>query len=206
MELEGLDVAGFAGRYGLSERTVRRYLQLLSAPVWIQSAVVKGEPVPVGDGVETRRLDLTGAVELQRIHNTYLRQAEAAARAGAQDDKKGLDRAIAGAAKKAQQRAEAVKRRALKENWSRRRWQSFASAASSVKSEAKGEGGTDRPANARHLALHEEHEGRLVIHLDRLERGTRAEVRLLAERIGRLADLLTEFLDGGAYPSGEPRR
>jgi ParB/RepB/Spo0J family partition protein len=180
MELEQLDVPGFAARYGISERMLRRYLQLLGAPVWIQAAVVKGEQIQIGDTTELRKLDLTGAVELQRTFNTYLRQEEAAAKAAAKDAK-GLVRALAAAARKAQHKAEGVKRRALRETWSRRRWQDFASAAAQpLVAEPPTEDGREQDA------IFEASATRLVVHLDRIAGGGPAELERLASRLSQV--------------------
>ena len=193
MELEDLDTPGFAARYHLSERTVRRYLQLLAAPVWIQAAVVKGEQVKVGEGVEVRKLDLTGAVELQRIYNTYLRKEEAEARAKNQGDKMVAARAVSVAAKKAQQRAEALKRRAFRENWSRRRWQNFAADAAETPKAALVE--------KRQKPLFECSGSRLVIHLDRWAAASAGEIDSLRGHLGGMfagdASVGTGESDGG---------
>ena len=188
MEIEGLDAVQAAERYGISERTIRRHLALLEAPVWIQAAVVHGEEVALEDGTtERRKLDLTGAAELLRIFNTYLRRAEEAARAGTQasDESSGRDPQAAGA--RAQRKAEEVRQRALQEGWSRRRWQDFAAAAGREASSRAGPAGAGLARSPAWLFRSDE--DRLVVHMRCIEGSTAAELQRLAQC---LSDLLEQ--------------
>ncbi|OFX25436.1 MAG: hypothetical protein A2V77_15265 [Anaeromyxobacter sp. RBG_16_69_14] len=199
MEVEELDVAAAAARYGISERTICRHLQLLSAPVWIQAAVVKGEEVELADGSkEVRKLDLTGAVELQRTFNSYCRLEEAAAGTSSKAvrDQNDRERAAVEARgrAKAQCKAEAVKARALRENWSRRRWQDFAAAVAKqgpapIRSGIK----IPRPPGC----LFDSREDRLIVNVRCIAGGPVAELRRLARCLSELLERVEREADRG---------
>jgi ParB/RepB/Spo0J family partition protein len=184
MEIEQLDVGGAAHRYGISERTIRRHLQLLDAPLWIQAAVVNGEDVKLEDGsTEVRKLDLTGAVELLRTYNNYVRREQTMALGRpVKDDEAGAN-ALKVARARAQRRAEAVKQRALRESWSRRKWQAFAAAAGK-QPPANGECETARAAGR----LFQMSKKRLTVYVQNIQASSAADLQRLAQRLSELLE------------------
>ncbi len=194
MEMEGLDVSGFAERYLLSERQVRRYLQILEAPPCVQAAIIDGRDVEVEAGVtERRKLDLTAAVELMRVHRALLREEQAKAKKpggeGGHDPRREAD-----AAARATNRAQAVQRKALAENWSRSTWQNYAASVGARVADAVGEQNrTERSGATRSSRLFDATAAQFTVYLRRLDGSTpdalaeaRAQVAALLARLDAL--------------------
>lgn len=146
-----------------------------------------GEEVPLEDGMtERRKLDLTGAAELLRIFNSYLRH-EQAARAGSQgsDESRGQD--VQAAEVRAQRKAEAVKQRALQEGWSMRRWQDFAAAAGREAASRAAPAVAADPTRSS-AWLFRSDEDRLVVHVRRIEGSTAADLQRLVQCLSELLE------------------
>ena len=117
----GMDAREVANRAGLGYATVLQYLRLAEGPDVLRKAVSTGLRVEVDDENVTRVLDWTHGLEALRIYRAVLEPTDPG-------EKK----------RKAQLRLEALLRRALAEDWNRKRW--LACAATMIKERRRARG------------------------------------------------------------------
>ena len=121
MAQTGMDAKQLSARAGLGHATVLQYLKLAEAPDILRKAVSTGLRVEVDDENVTRVLDWTHGLEALRIYRAVLEPMDPG-------EKK----------RKAQLRLEALLRRALVEDWNRKRW--LACAATMIKERQRARG------------------------------------------------------------------
>lgn len=171
-EAEQLSAHELAERTGLEIRRVQRLLQLHSAPTVVKEGVSKGLLVPVlGEGgkavitpsgkerQERRKLDLLGAIEVERVYRHW-----------AKDDEK-----------RAGARTEALVRRALTDGWSFRKLREHCQAATAGRA-PRAVADAPEGIELQRPALFDDTPHRLVIFKDRLT-GASSEQRVALAKV-----------------------